>query len=407
MDAMDISAIIKAVLAPQEGTTGNFLAELKPGDQLAGKVLNVEHDGRVLIDLGGRRALARIGFAVRTGQNLKLQVVDTGSILHLRAHPLQNDTKNALSPARTDFSQVLNAKDQVQFVQIAERLMADSQLFGRTGPLPKVIQNALTQIKTIFATIPMERSMEQISQWLKTAVEDRGVLFEKQMADIETDKSQSQTQTQTQGIDPIQVDEENLKISPERILITRNVKSQLIRLKHYLSQSGEQEPVFEKIDSKALSFMRRSVDRILEHIEQQQDRAIARWGEGENQQVIVHALPLPDHNKPIQLKLFYPRRENQSEDARQHRIAILLNLDPLGDVRVDLSMTDKNLQIGFFVGDAHVQQFLTRHVKRVETSLSGHFENIMINVSISKEKIDQFEKEDLSGANAGRISINV
>jgi hypothetical protein len=405
MDAMDISAIIKAVLAPHEGTTGNSLAELKPGDQLAGKVLNVEHDGRVLIDLGGRRALARIGFAVSTGQNLKLQVVDTGAILHLRAHPPQKDNIAALSPPRADFSQALNAKEQVRFVQIAERLIAGSQRFGMTGSLPKAIQNALAQIKTVFETIPMERSTEQISQWLKTAVEDRGILFEKQIADIETDKSRPQSKSQ--GIGQGQVDERNMKISPERIFITRNAKSQLIQIKHYLSQPGEQEPIFEKVDSKVLSFMRRSVDRMLGHIEQQQDRAIARWGDGENRQVIVHALPLQDHNKPVQLKLFYPRRENQGEHARQYRIAILLNLDRLGDVRVDLSMVKKNLQIGFFVGDADVQQFVTQHVKHVETSLCSHFENIMINVSVSKEKIDQFEKEDLIGTNAGRISINV
>lgn len=395
MDAMDISAIIKAVLAPHEEYTGNSLVELKPGDQLAGKVLKVESDGRVLIDLGGRRAMAQIGFAVKSGQTLKLQVVDTGSILHLRAYPPLNDTKAALYPPMADFAKVLNTEDQGRFVQITERLMSASQRFEMTGALPKAIQNALVQIKTVFETIPMERSTEQISQWLKTAVEDRGVLFEKQMADMETDKSQPQGQG----------DERNLKVPPERVLITRNVKSQLIQLKHYLSQSGEQEPAFEKVDSKELSFVRRSVDRMLGHIEQQQDRAVARWGEGENQQVIVHALPLQDHNKPVQLKLFYPRRENQREGAQQHRIAILLNLDPLGDVRVDLSMMDKNLQIGFFVGGVDIQQFITQHVKQVETSLSGHFEKIMINVSVSKEKINQFEKEDLSAA-VGRINIS-
>lgn len=405
MNAMDISEIIKAVLAPRQGSTGNFSAELKAGDQLPAKVLNVEQDGRVLIDLGGRRALARIGFAVKTGQNLKLQVVDAGSILHLRAYGLQNDTKTGLFPPKADFSQVLNAKEQVRFVQISERLMADSQQLGRQGPMPKVIQNALAQIKTVFETIPMERSTEQISQWLKTAVEDRGVLFEKQMAELETDKSQ--TQWQSQGIGQSLVDERNPRIFPERNLITRNVKSQLIQLKHFLSQTGDHEPVFEKIDLKALSFLRRSVDQMLGHIEQQQEKAIARWGDGENQQVIVHALPLQDNQKPVQLKLFYPRRENQGDDARQHRIAMLLNLDSIGDVRVDLSMMDKDLKIGFFVRDAGIQQFITQHIKQVETSLIGYFEHIMISVSVSKEKIEQFEKEDLSGANSGRISINV
>ena len=44
---MDLSAIIKAVLAPLESQpVGDLLKDLQPGDYLTGKVLSVQSDGR-------------------------------------------------------------------------------------------------------------------------------------------------------------------------------------------------------------------------------------------------------------------------------------------------------------------------------------------------------------------------
>lgn len=394
---MDISTVIKAMPAPRENRTVDSLVELKPGDQLTGRVLRIENDGRVLMELGGQRALARIGFSVKPGQILQLHVVETEKILHLQVDSSRSRTRSHLSLPNADFSQALSFKDQGKFIGIAQRLMGGFLSSAMKRNLPKSIQNAMVQIKTLFEEIPMERSAEQIGQWLKNTVENRGILFEKKMADLLPETLNTQS--------PIR--ENNPQFSPVRILITQDVKSQLLHLKRYLAQTVGQDTVIEKLDSKEIQFLHRCVDRMLAHIEQQQNRAMARWEDGGNRQVFVHTMPMPNQSRPVQFKVYYPRKDGLSGDQRQHRIALLLNLDRLGDVRVDLAMADQYLDIGFFVENPGIQQFMAQHVKKVEASLTDHFDKIMINVVVSKKRIAQFETEDLSEGDDGRINLSI
>ena len=122
---MDLSAIIKAVSAPLESQrAGDLLKDLQPGDRLTGRVVNIESDGRVIVDLGRSRILAQIAFAVKPGQLLDLSVVETGPVIHFRAGIPENALLNAPMP-REDFSQVLTKSQQEQFVQLAEGLLSE------------------------------------------------------------------------------------------------------------------------------------------------------------------------------------------------------------------------------------------------------------------------------------------
>ena len=70
---MDISAIFKAVLAPDKERSAENFSTLKQGDKLIGRVLKLESDGRALIDLGSFRALAHTTVPVQVGQKLPLK----------------------------------------------------------------------------------------------------------------------------------------------------------------------------------------------------------------------------------------------------------------------------------------------------------------------------------------------
>ena len=89
------------------------------------------------------------------------------------------------------------------------------------------------------------------------------------------------------------------------------------------------------------------------------------------------------------------------------KAALLLMLDRLGPVRVDLGMVERSLRIGFYVRDASVQQIFEKHGQAVVDGLADAFDHIQISTQVSKEKIAQFEGEDLMGPPVGRIDVQV
>ena len=394
---MDITAIIKAVLAPHDERSGSSLIELKPGDQLTGRVLKIASDGRVLLELGGKRAIAQIGFPVKIGQDLQLQVVTSGPVLHLRAVSTQNVLKRDHKLPNTDFSRAMSLKDQERFVNIVGRMMGGGHGMAGSKAIPTRIQDAFANIKTVFEAIPMERTTEQISNWVKKAVDHRGVLFEKQLADVASEISK------IKGVGS----DKNPPDKSVGVIITRDIKSQLIQLKHYFLQMGGQDPSADKLDSNEVRFLRQCVDQLLGHIEQQQERAVASWRDGETQHAFVHTLELQDQKRPVQLKVYYPKKDGRDAEHQQHRMALLLDMDALGVVRVDLAMMASQLVIGFFVESKGVQELVEQHIHKVETSLDGQFDIIQINVAVSQEKIAQFNKADLGRTDNGRINLKI
>jgi flagellar hook-length control protein FliK len=178
-------------------------------------------------------------------------------------------------------------------------------------------------------------------------------------------------------------------------------------LHRFLSSTPEHNLADVKLDAGSATFLRSCVDQLLGHIESQQDQAVARWAEGETQQVFVHTLALKDQDNPVQLKIYYPAKKGHHGNGQQHRIAILLDMDKLGPVRVDLVMQSRMLQITFYVQHSRARGLIESQVQEMASSLAGSFDHISIDVFVSKKKIVQFETEDAQGAGAGRINLNV
>jgi flagellar hook-length control protein FliK len=170
---------------------------------------------------------------------------------------------------------------------------------------------------------------------------------------------------------------------------------------------GGQDLAADKLDSYEVRFLRQCVDQLLGHIEQQQERAVASWRDGETQHAFVHTLELQDQKRPVQLKVYYPKKGGRDAEHQQHRVALLLDMDALGAVRVDLAMMDRQLMMGFFVESKGVQKLMEQHIQKVETSLAGQFDIIQINVAVSQEKIAQFNKADFGKSDNGRINLNI
>jgi hypothetical protein len=184
---MEISAFLKAVVDQQETRKSEEMPRLRVGQELIGKVVRLEADGRLLIDLGSFRALAQSNIDVQPGQVMRLQVVKAGVPLHLQAveQPPSQGAAGMTSGAMPQlaFNEVLAPSDQQRLTTLMQRLF-DAQV-GRDSAksLPPQVQQAMTRINTLFDPLPLNRSIGQIAQYLKTVVEDGGLFFEKKLAD--------------------------------------------------------------------------------------------------------------------------------------------------------------------------------------------------------------------------------
>ncbi len=394
---MDISSIIKAVLTSGEDRTGRGMADLQPGDRLIGRVLKVESDGRVLMDLGGSQALARIGFSVQSGQTLPLQVVENGSVLHLQIDPTGAGDKSRVPLPTSDFQMVLSPSDREQLIRMVKGLVEPSASTPSKSALPESIRSALIRVVSLFEPVPVESTVRELSQWVKAEVEDRGLLLEKKLGEV--------TAESRAGRDP---DGEKTALNHlTRAIITRDAKSQLLILRQFLQSKGDRSPLTEKLDVKSATFLRHAVDQLLVHIETQQEHAIPRWADGESQQVFVHTMHLPEQKNPLKLKVYYPRKEGDSGGKGPHRIALLLDMDRLGPLRVDLSMQERILRVVFYTAHQKTLDLIGDEVTTVSDSLSGLFEHVAVDCFMSRDKIVDFEIEDAKESGGGRIDLSV
>ena len=85
------------------------------------------------------------------------------------------------------------------------------------------------------------------------------------------------------------------------------------------------------------------------------------------------------------LKCITRRGEKKGEKQRQHRIALLLQMDRLGWVRADLGVVDGRLHINFFVQDEATRSQFTRQADAVRQSLGVFFRTRSNQRSVSRE----------------------
>jgi hypothetical protein len=394
---MDLSALVKAVLAPMETqVAGDALRDLRPGDKLTGRVVGLEADGRALVDLGRSRVLAQMAFAVKPGEPLNLEVVENGAVLHFRAERPRTSVVKIPVPL-VDFFKVLTPLQQEQLFQLVEGLTAPSGSSPSADALPRDILNAVSRIMTMFESVPLDQPADTLAAWIKNAVEERGVFFEKRLADIV-----SETDPTTLG------ETESGRQTSDRpdALITRDIKPQLMILKDFLDQAGNTQMTGALLNDKDTGLLRHFVEKMLNHVNQQQTHAVTRWEAGAPHQVMVHLWPLQDLRAPVELKIYYPPKKREGGDHRQHRIAILLDMNRLGAVRVDLTMIGGNLQIGFFVASQALKDYFQKELPSVEAALAGKFGQLQLDVFVSQERIQQFHNEDLDATATGGIDIN-
>ena len=174
---MQVSGFLKAIVSTFEERPGPGIPNLRVGDVLSGRVVRLESDGRLLIDLGDFRALARADFSVQPGQTLCMKVVTTGVPLYLKTIAPQHQGTSHPLP-RLAFDEVLDTKGRQRLLEITDRLIGRQGQNDRAG-LPLRVVQALSGIQSRLAPLALNRPTFQIVQQLKSSIEDSGIFLEK------------------------------------------------------------------------------------------------------------------------------------------------------------------------------------------------------------------------------------
>ena len=406
---MDLSAIIKAIIAPRDERPSVELPSLQPGDRLIGRVLQLEADGRVLIDLGRFRALAQTAFDVQPGQILKLKVVNSGWPLHLRVEPTPPAQTNM--PPRLALAEVLGADQQLLSRFIEDYCNSPASPAMRSAQVDETLRQTLMQIRTLLEPMVLDGSDSQLSQKLGNALDQSGLFYEVQLAEAAARIPAHQVDALLEEGSALSRQEGKARagaaLDSLRTVIGRDIKAQLIRLLALLSETDQQLPLKTDLPAKDIQFVRQSLERLLIHIQEQQGNLVQRSSPGETHQVISYCWPVRDQNRPVRLKIYYPHKGRPRGSLPHHRVALLLDMERLGPLRVDLVMLERSLHIDFYVRNKATRQLLERHSHAVREALVNKFDQISIAAHISEEKIKRFDQEDAIGAGVGRVDIQV
>ncbi|MCJ8500557.1 flagellar hook-length control protein FliK [Desulfatitalea alkaliphila] len=419
---------------------------LRVGDRLTGRVLQLEADGRVLIDLGRFRALARTTMPVQPGQVMSLKVARSGVPLQLKVDGVETLPNQRPLP-RLALGTLLAEGDRQRLAGVVDRLLTalprtavDAKAGGAVanarsdvgataatastpstasaqGQMTPAVAHALEQLKGLFAAAPTESSAQQWQQWVRTVVEDRGVLFEVKLAEALATKAPSGeprivAENRT-GVAPADIPEGPVRgaaTGPDALaravqsIFLRDLKPQLLLLQSFLGEPERAASRSFGLKEQEVSFLRQTVSQLLHHVEHQQERAVQRAGGGELFHVLAHLVPMEEGRRPVAFKVYYPKRGG-GDGTPGHRIALLLDMDRLGPVRVDLTMVANDLGIQFHVRDEAVKQRIETHTNAVVDALAGHFDHVQVTARVSREAIARFGTEDQEGPAVGRIDI--
>ena len=403
---MEIDTLLKAFLTDRTDRSAQDSRQFKVGQELIGKVIRLASDGRLLIDLGGFRALAQSGVPVHPGQTLKLLVVKTGEPLVLQTIDPRGSASGERLPGLA-FNEVLSPSDQQRLTTLLDRL---AQPRRAPGPppwqVPPDLQKAFTGIRAIFDPLPLNRGVDQVMQWLKSTAEDGGLFLEKKLADaiILNAATRDAGPSDKAGVQPSANPEKEIAGPLLRTIVHGDVKGQLLVLRNVLSAAPKSLPWAEALPEKEFAFLRETLQRLLTHVETQQDRVVQRTGEGDAYQVVTHWMPVESRSAPIRFKLYYPRKKAAGSEQHQ-KVALLLDMDRLGRMRVDLTVVERLLRVDFYVEDETAKDAIEGQCDAVIEPLGGVFEQVQVSVHRAPQKIDQFEKEDMNPVTVGRIDI--
>ena len=389
---MKIVSLIRSAILSKLDMTPPGRGDLRVGDKLVGRVIEVQSNRKALIEFGRFRALAEIEFPVKKGEVINVKVIEKGVPLRLSLNGVKPVSTGGATKTVTlgEFP----SKNLLQELrsQIKDPLYGpDSINKGKSVPLE--VKNAIIKINSHFEPMDISKNMSRLSSQLKTLTEESGIFYEKKIEKI------IETSLQSKNIVSKEISE-----TPElKNIINKDLKPNLLILRDFLAGKN----FMSKISgTKNLEGIRNTVEKLLTEIVARQNDTGFRPLKSESIQVYTYLLPLKEVKQDARIRIYYPKK-NRSKSKDGFRVSLLLVMDQIGQIRSDFFLIKKNLDISFFVNEGNIKKCLDDHLEDLRESLNDHFNNLTVRVVVSEKKIDEFEFEDLIPLSSGLIDVKV
>ena len=390
---MDISSLLQAILDPRLNRSAWFQEIVKPGDIFNLKIIEVQDNNRVLVDLGKFRALAEVKFPVKAGAELLVKVSDTDGQLRLQVvNPDSKDLagrKNVLGRLEILSFDVFN-KIQSDIKQAAHQILS---LPDRQLP-PEQIHRALATLDTHFESLDLSKTATKLLPLLKSYVENAGFFFEKNFANIISKFVEG-----SEG----DLAKELIRSAQIKMILAKDLKPILFMLKEYLVT---QDPASKFLNIRNLSGFKGSIDLLLADIFNQQTRAAHRLELPDPHHVFSFTLPIKEDQHKAKLKFYYPKK-NKNGSKAGFKISLLLDMDKIGAVRADFFLIKKELSITFFVNDNSHKLKFEEHLDEINDRLTPFFDYLILKTVVSAKKIQDFHREDLDIGSDKQIDLRI
>jgi hypothetical protein len=365
---------------------------LAPGSTLKLKILELRGD-RALVDFGNFRATADVKIPVTLGEELRVKVLSSSRQLKMAviSPEPKNSPEMALPKSRLEAAAAENLqKVQADLKQILSQLKAAQS----AEPMPRSIVNILNRLNFYFQSIDINKSMAELLPQLRSFIENSGLFFEKSLENliskylISPDDSTQKSMAELPGVKQV---------------FNRDLKANLMALRLLLDEGISLQKF---LGPKALARLNNLVDSLLDNIVRQQGRAVGQLNAADPFQVFTYLLPLEEKDQTAKLKIYHQKKQ-KSDGDKGFRISLLLSLDRLGDLRTDFFLQDRDLSLTFFVKDDATRVNFQEKLFELHELLQGSFEQLRLNVVVSKKKVMDFDSEDLQIAGDRRVDLHV
>ena len=389
---MDVTSQITVSIRPDLTKSLGNTRTFAPGSTLKLKVLELRGD-RALIDFGNFRATADVKIPVTLGEELQVKVLSSGRQLKMAV--ISPEPKNPLAMALPKGRVEAPAAENLQKVQAEVKQMLSQVMVAQTDKsIPNSILNILNGLTSHFATIDLNKPLVGRLPQLKSFIENSGLFFEKSLENAILKNLGSLDTTAQKSVADL----------PElKQILGRDLKANLLALRFLLEDGKALQKFFSP---KALARLNNLVDSLLENIVRQQGRAIGQLNAADPFQVFTYLLPLEENDQIAKLKIYHQKKQNSGAD-KGFRLSLLLCLDRLGDLRTDFFLLDRDLSLTFFVKDDATKTDLQEKLGELHEFLQGSFDQIRLNVVVSKKKVKDFDSEDLQITRDRRVDLRV
>ena len=389
---MDISSHITVAVTPEFYQSKMKTGALQPGSTLTMKVIELKGD-RALIDLGNFRTTADIKIPVTLGEELTVKVMEAGKQLKLAV--ITPDPKSSipaeLSTQRSDMTPNKNLnKIQNDVTRMLNQVVNSSD--GKK--MPSSIFNILATLNAYFEPYELKEIISDLLPRFRSHFENSGIFFEKSLEQVI-----SQVIEEKDGqLSQVLADRPEIKA-----IFHRDLKPNLLLLQYLIAQKETLHNIF---GPGTLSLLKGTIDTLLADITQQQGRAVAQLDSADPFLVFSFTLPLKEGDQAARLKVFYEKKQ-KAGSKKDFQISLMLSMDRLGDVRTDLTLSGRDLQVAFFVTEPSVKIKIHNNLSELNELLGPLFESIHLNVKVSEKRVKDFDRLDAVTADNRRVYVRI